>query len=145
MAYIPFYPDCSTSYIGDTEIGDRKVRIFHGTADDYNPVATCKVYVQRLREARRDVELTEYANAFHVFDNPIGPVPATVAAKSQTVRTCTIREIGGGALINEATKAPFTYNDACVQTGPRIGADPEAAQAASRAVRDLLRLAFRIE
>ena len=40
--YIPFYPDCSTSYVGDTEIADKPIRIFHGAPDDYNPVASCK-------------------------------------------------------------------------------------------------------
>src|SRR5438477_3257747 len=68
-AYIPFYPDCMTSYRGDTDVVDRPVRIFHGTPDDYNPVATCKVYVERLRAARRDVMLTEYPNAAHAFDS----------------------------------------------------------------------------
>src|SRR4051794_36110835 len=59
-AYIPFYPDCATTYAGDTELVDRPIRIFHGSPDDYNPVATCKAFVARLMEARRDVSLTEY-------------------------------------------------------------------------------------
>jgi dienelactone hydrolase len=40
--YIAFYPDCATTYAGDTDVVDRPIRIFHGTPDDYNPVATCK-------------------------------------------------------------------------------------------------------
>jgi dienelactone hydrolase len=40
--YIPFYPDCSTTYATDTEVAARPIRIFHGTPDDYNPVASCK-------------------------------------------------------------------------------------------------------
>src|ERR1700722_1721435 len=48
--YIPFYPDCSTTYLTDTEVADRPIRIFHGTPDDYNPVASCKAYVARLQE-----------------------------------------------------------------------------------------------
>jgi len=59
-AYIPFYPDCSTTYVDDTEIVDRPIRIFHGTPDDYNQVASCKAFVARLKEAKRDVVLTEY-------------------------------------------------------------------------------------
>ena len=54
-AYIPFYPDCSTSYATDTETVARPIRIFHGTPDDYNPVASCKAYLARLQEAKRDV------------------------------------------------------------------------------------------
>src|SRR6476661_5812328 len=56
-AYIPFYPDCSTSYATDTETVARPIRIFHGTPDDYNPVASCKAYLARLQEAKRDVVL----------------------------------------------------------------------------------------
>jgi hypothetical protein len=37
-------------------------------------------------------------------------------------------------LINEATNAPFTYNDECVRIGPTVGADPEATRAATGAV-----------
>ena len=29
-AYIPFYPDCATTFIGDADIADRPIRIFHG-------------------------------------------------------------------------------------------------------------------
>ena len=51
-AYIPFYPDCMTSYISDTDVADKPIRIFHGTPDDYNPVAVCKKYVERLKRSR---------------------------------------------------------------------------------------------
>src|SRR5882724_682317 len=67
-AYIPFYPDCSTSYATDTEVAARPIRIYHGTPDDYNPVASCKAYVSRLQEAKRDVALTEYPDSAHGFD-----------------------------------------------------------------------------
>jgi dienelactone hydrolase len=66
--YIPFYPDCSTTYATETEIGNRPIRIFHGTPDDYNPVASCKAYVARLQDAKRDVVLTEYPDSAHAFD-----------------------------------------------------------------------------
>ena len=54
-AFIPFYPDCATTYSGDTDVAERPIRIFHGIPDDYNPVASCKAFVERLREreARR--------------------------------------------------------------------------------------------
>ena len=53
-AYIPFYPDCSTTYATDTDIAARPIRIFHGTPDDYNPVASCKEYLARLQQAVLD-------------------------------------------------------------------------------------------
>ena len=59
-AYIAFYPDCATNYRTDTEVAKRPIRIFHGTPDNYNPVAPCKAFVERLKEAGTDVQLTEY-------------------------------------------------------------------------------------
>ena len=39
----------------------------------------------------------------------------------------------------------FAYTDACVKLGPHIGANAEAAQAATRAVSDILRVAFKLD
>jgi dienelactone hydrolase len=64
-AYIPFYPDCTTTYVGDTEVAKRPIRIFHGTPDDTNPVAPCKAFVARLQDAKRDVVLAEYPDSQH--------------------------------------------------------------------------------
>jgi dienelactone hydrolase len=143
-AYIPFYPDCMTTYQSDSEVTDRPIRIFHGIADDYNPVATCKAYVERLRGAGRDVQLTEYPNAHHTFDNPLGSLTPIVVKTAQIVRNCTIREEATGQLINVATKQPFTYNDTCVERGPHIGSDPTATQAARQSVKELLKTAFKL-
>src|SRR5688500_7474167 len=41
-AYIPFYPDCMTTYASDTDVVDRPVRVFLGGADDYHPPASCR-------------------------------------------------------------------------------------------------------
>ncbi len=137
-AYVAFYPDCATAYREDTAVVGRPIRVFHGAPDDYNPVATCKAYVARLREAGADVELTKYPDAPHGFDNPLGANPARPAARDQSVRECGIREGDGGVLINRATDAPFTYGDACVRLGPHVGHDPEAARAATAAVTGFL-------
>lgn len=67
-AYVAFYPDCSYTYLEDEDLAAKPVRIFHGDADNYNPVAPCKAYVERLRAAGKDVRLTEYPGAHHVFD-----------------------------------------------------------------------------
>lgn len=143
-AYIPFYPDCMTTYQSDTEVADRPIRIFHGTPDDYNPVARCKPYVERLRGAGRDVQLTEYPNASHAFDNPLGSLMPSVVKNAQTVRHCTIVEEPSGRLINAATRQLFTYKDACVERDPHVGYDPAATQAAGKAVKDLLKAVFKL-
>jgi dienelactone hydrolase len=138
-AYVPFYPDCATTFVGDTETADKPIRIFGGAMDDYNPIALCKPYVARLKAAGRDVELTEYPNAHHSFDNPLGSTTPVLSAQSQSVRNCRIAEEPLGLLINAATKEPFTYKDGCVQLGPHLGHDPEATAQAKQAVLGFVR------
>jgi dienelactone hydrolase len=138
-AYIPFYPDCSTTYVDDTEIVDRPIRIFHGTPDDYNPVASCKAFVERLKEAKRDVVLTEYADSPHGFDSGLLGVNTNyVAAGAQSVRHCHIKEGEGGLLMNADTQAPFSYKDECVELGPHVGGNPDTAEDARKAVVEFL-------
>ena len=114
-AYVAFYPDCATTYRDDAALVAKPIRIFHGTPDDYNPVASCKAFLARLKDAKADVELTEYPNAQHGFDNPLAANPARPAATDQSVRECRIRERDNGVLVNEATQQPFTYKDECVR------------------------------
>jgi dienelactone hydrolase len=142
-AFIAFYPDCATSYLRDTELA-APVRIFHGAADDYNPLAPCKAYVERLRAARQDVQLTEYANGQHSFDNPIGSLTPVAASTSQTVRNCRIREESPGMLVNAATRERFSYKDACVERGPHTGHDPAATEAARKSVAEFLKATFKL-
>jgi dienelactone hydrolase len=144
-AYIPFYPDCSTSYATDTEVATRPIRIFHGTPDDYNPVASCRAFVTRLKEAKRDVALTEYPDSQHAFDaGLLGANAITVSANAQTVRNCHIKEGEGGVLMNADTQTPFSYKDACVEFNPHVGGNPTTAEAARKAVSDFLQALFKL-
>ena len=145
VAYLPFYPDCMTTYIGDTDIENWPIRIFGGARDDYNPISACKDYVGRLTAAGRDVELTEYPNASHAFDNPLGAQPAAVSPTYESARNCRIHEEPGGILVNTETKQPFSYKDACVAHGPHLGRDPVATEAATNAVKAFLRAAFKLD
>jgi dienelactone hydrolase len=142
-AYIPFYPDCATTYISDTDVEDRPIRIFGGMPDDYNPIGLCKAYVERLKAAGRDVQVTEYPNAPHAFDIPLLP-PTLVVTGGQTVRHCVIREEPAGLLINATTKQPFTYKDPCVELNPHVGFDAAATEAAKISVTQFLRKAFKL-
>ena len=144
-AYIPFYPDCSTSYATDTEIAARPIRIYHGTPDDYNPVSSCKAYLARLQEARRDVVLTEYPDSQHGFDSGLlGVSTTTVSTNAQTARNCKLREGDGGVLMNADTKAPFSYKDACIELNPHVGGNPATAAGARKAVSDFLQALFKL-
>ena len=144
-AYIPFYPDCSTTYAGDTEVAGVPIRIFHGTPHDYNPVASCKAYVARLKSAGVDVVLTEYPDSPHGFDaGLLGFSTVTVSANAQTARNCHLREGEGGVLMNADTKAPFGYKDACIELNPHVGGNPAAAEQACKAVSDFLQTLFKL-
>jgi dienelactone hydrolase len=136
-AYIAFYPDCMTIYKCETEVADRPIRIFHGTEDDYNPVGPCRAYVHRLKEKGKDVKLTEYAGAYHVFDWQALKTPLKLE-KAQTTRQCQLAEADNGVIINIQTKEPFTYADPCVQRGVTIAYDEKAATEAIKAIKEFI-------
>jgi len=143
--YIPFYPDCSTTYASDTEVASRPIRIFHGTPDDYNPVASCKAFLARLQEAKRDVVRTEYPDFHHGFDaGLLGVSTTTVSANAQTARNCHLKEGEGGVLMNADTREPFSYKDACIELNPHVGGNPATAIAARKAVSDFLQALFKL-
>jgi dienelactone hydrolase len=143
--YIPFYPDCSTTYAGDTDVAAVPIRIFHGTPDDYNPVASCKAYLTRLQEAKRDVVLTEYPDSPHAFDSGLLGVNTTaVSVGAQTARNCHLKEGEGGVLMNADTQAPFSYQDACIELGPHVGGNPATAMEARKAVSEFLQALFKL-
>src|SRR5713101_4295808 len=87
-AYVPVYAPCNTRYIDDEQVSDRPIRLLHGTADDWVPVAPCRQYVERLRRAGKDVKLFEYPDASHAFDVHLDPfdssmVPPTTGSLSR--------------------------------------------------------------
>ena len=144
-AYIPLYASCSTTFIGDTDLSPAPIRQFHGAADDYVPVAPCRPYFERLRAAGRDVQLTEYPEAHHGYDNPLGNKVPTVNKGSQSTRACDLKEVSPGNLVNVKTGATFTYKDPCVETDPHTGYNEAAATATRKAVTELLRAKFKLE
>jgi len=137
-AYITLYANCGTTYIDDHEIVDKPIRMFHGSADDYVPVAPCRTYVERLRAKGKDVLLTEYADAHHVFDWPALKTPVKVA-QAQTTRRCRLEEAPDGKMINSQTKQPFTNaGDPCVEKGVTIAYNAEAHAQALKAVKEFV-------
>jgi dienelactone hydrolase len=144
-AYIPLYASCNTTFIGDTDLSPAPIRQFHGAADDYVPVAPCRAYFERLRAAGRDVQLTDYPDAHHGYDNPLGNKTPTVAKGAQSVRACKLKEEPLGTIINAETGQPFTYQDPCVQTDPHTGYNETAANATRKAVKEFVRTVFKLE
>ena len=116
-------------------LSPKPIRMFHGAADNYVPVAPCRGYVARLKAKGANVTLTEYPGAHHAFDRR-GPV--VVAEKSQSTRSCELAERANGVVVNVKTGQPFTYADKCVELGPSVGGDDNARMAATKAVKEFL-------
>jgi dienelactone hydrolase len=144
-AYIPLYASCSIAIIGDTEVGPVPIRQFHGTADDYVPVAPCRPYYERLRAAGKDAVLTEFPDANHVFDNPLAPQRPTVLKGAQSVRACNLKEERLGVIVNAESSQQFTYKDPCVQIDPHVGYNEAASVATREAVKELLQMVVKRE
>lgn len=137
-AYLAFYPNCNVTYRDDEDITARPVRIFHGEADDYAPIAPCRAYVERLAAKQgADVRLTGYPDALHVFDWRAIKQPMKLS-QAQTTRNCQLAETDNGQIINVKTKQPFTYSDACVERGPSIGYNQKASIEVREAVRQFI-------
>lgn len=144
-AFIPLYGSCSATLIGDTEISPAPLRQFHGMADDWVTVAPCRPYFERLRAAGRDAKLTEYPDAHHSYDNPLGSRTPVVAKGAQTTRDCLLGEQPRGIIINLKTSQPFSYKDPCVVLDPHTGYNEAAAVATRNDVAALLKTLFKLE
>ena len=141
-AYLPFYAACGTTYLEDEDVASKPIRLFHGIADDYVPVAPCRAYVARLKAAKKDVLLTEYAGAGHVFDWQGLKKPVKLE-KAQRTGQCALAETPGGLIVNAKTKLPFTYADPCVEFGPTIAYDEKASTQARSDVKDFVSATFK--
>lgn len=144
-AYITLYANCGTTYIDDHEVADKPIRMFHGTADDFVPVAPCRSYVERLRARGKDVTLTEYAGAHHVFDAAASVTPIWVGY-AQTGRRCRLEEAPDGRIINSETKQPFTTaGDPCVERGASVAYNAEAHGRTLSAVKAFVGAVFNLK
>ncbi|WP_232072216.1 dienelactone hydrolase family protein [Paraburkholderia pallida] len=136
-AYVAFYPDCTYTYREDDDLVAKPVRIFQGGADNYDRVAACRAYVERLKAKGNDAQLTEYPGASHAFDSAALTQPVQFP-KAQTTRNCRTIEQENGLLVNARTGEPFTYNDPCVEHGVTTAYDEQAARAAKQAVHEIV-------
>ncbi len=135
--HIAFYPPCYYRYVGELAVTDRPIRVFHGTADDLAPIEPCRAYVERLRRAGADAQISEYAGAHHGFDRP-SAAPVRHNPREQNASRCFWEERSEGHLVNRDNGQPFSISDPCVVLGGTFGPDPAAYGAALQAVKALV-------
>lgn len=142
-AYVTLYANCGTTYVDDHDVADKPIRMFHGVADDYVPIAPCRAYVDRLRAKGKDVSLTEYAEAHHVFDSPAFKTPLKVP-QAQTTRRCRLEEAPDGRIVNSQTRQPFTNaGDPCVEKGVTVAYNADAYAQVLVAVKEFIGAALK--
>ena len=134
--HIAFYPPCYISYLGEEQVTGQ-IRLFHGTADDLAPLERCRTYVERLRRAGADAEITTYAGAHHQFDRP-GDGTVRNSPREQNASRCLWEERAEGQIVNRDSGLPFSLDDPCVFRGGHFGSDPAAYRAALGAVKALV-------
>jgi dienelactone hydrolase len=137
-AFVPLYAQCATTFREDEDLVDKPVRMFHGTDDDYNSIAQCRAYVQRLKAKGQDVTLTEYSGAGHVFDGKAYKTRLSVPTW-QTFRQCSLAETPAGTTINSRTGQIFAAGDPCIELGPSVGYNENASREVRIAVSDLIK------
>lgn len=142
-AYLAFYPACGTRYKDNGNIVEKPVRIFHGSADNYNPVASCRSYTNQLKNSGKDIMLYEYAGAHHVYDYKklVKPI---VLKKAQTTRNCVLAETTGGKIVNAQSGKRFTYADSCVEKGPTIAFNESAYKQTKQTLRKFITAHFKL-
>ncbi|MFQ5829197.1 MAG: dienelactone hydrolase family protein [Candidatus Methylomirabilia bacterium] len=142
-AYLPFYPGCIVDYIGGEQVSDRPIRIFHGSADDWTPIAPCREYADRLRRAGKDIQLTAYPGARHAFDDPTLP-QALYRPEVGNASRCFFVERPEGQLVNRETGRPLDFDDPCFSHGATVGYDAHAHRRSVQAVKAFLKVTFKL-
>ncbi len=142
-AHLGFYPPCQRRLIGEEDVSDRPIRIFHGEADDWVPIAPCRDYVERLRRAGKDAALLAYPEAPHGFDSHLAPRSLWLPTV-QRGPGCDLEERPGGLMVLGRSGEPFRFSHPCVQRGATIGYHPDAHRQAIADVKSFLRSALRL-
>ena len=143
-AYIPLYPVCNFEFIDETDVAGGPIRIFHGAADDYAPIGPCLTYVQRLKDAGGDAQVTAPPDGTHAFDMPSLPSKPLFLPDAQKT-DCVIVEDKSGAMIDEATGGPWSAADSCNGKGAHLAYSAEATGVADAAVLAWLATVFKLK
>jgi dienelactone hydrolase len=142
VATFPLYTSCYDHIHEDTDVVGR-IHGFSGEADNYVDFRVCAAYFKRMKDAGRDVELDTLPNVHHSYDNVLSKVEPTPSVGAQSQFKCVTRE-EKGVLVNQQTKQPFSYRDACITMNPNLGYSPDATAKTIAAVTGELRELFKL-
>ena len=142
-AYLAFYPAVCHIRLLNEEQDGRPLRIFLGSEDDYNSVAQCQEYVERIRQPGSDVGLLVYPGARHAFDAPDVP-SSQYLPQNVNARACRYveRPDGSFATLWDDTGRPVTPDAPCISRGITRGYEPRAHRQAVKDVKAFLETAF---
>jgi dienelactone hydrolase len=143
-AYLAFYARCDAPLRDDENVSDHPLRLFHGSADDYVLVAPTRAYVERLEREGKNVQLTVYEGARHVFDNPLNPEVLSVPDAAVS-NNCRRAELEPGNIVNLDTGKPFSWNDSCVTRGATVGHNRHAREEAIKSVQQFFQALWQLE
>jgi dienelactone hydrolase len=131
--------------LNETEVSDRPLRIFQGTADDWTAIDSCREYVKRMRAAGKDVEIFEYTGAHHAFDNP-RLLAARFRPEVLNGSKCLYvkGEPGRFQVLHRETGKPSNSGNPCRRRGATIGHHPAAYNKAIEDVPAFLRRVFNV-
>ena len=141
-AYLAFYPPCYINLAEEDRITDSTARIFHGTADDWTPIAPCREYVKRLRNAGKDIAMFEYPAARHGFDNRLSPAYQALPGVANLGRCAFVERQGK---LVDAIGRPTGFDASCVIREASIGYNARAHKQAFTDVQDFLVTHFRLK
>ena len=136
-AHIGLYTPCNVAFRDDDKVTGKPIRLHHGIADDWVPIAPCRAYAARLKQAGADVALAEYPGAYHAYDNPAYAQPIRVP-QAQTSRDCAIREAENGLLVDAGTGAPYAPGGTCTERGAQVAYNEAAHKATVASVKEFL-------
>jgi dienelactone hydrolase len=140
-AYVAFYARADVHFREDEDVTDQPIRLHHGEADDWIPVAPTQAYVERLQRAGKDVQLATYPGARHSFDSVNYPNVFRFE-DAEISAGCRREESASGEIINMDTGKPASGSDPCVKRGATVGYDPPAHEAALKSVKEFLSATF---
>ena len=144
-AHIGLYAPCYWHFREDDRVTGKPIRLFHGVADDWSPIAACRAYVEKLRKTGADVTLTEYPGAHHGFDS-IEPKELKWIPDAASLRDCELVEGEHGVLLEGKTGKPFDLkSDPYIKLGAHVGYNEAAATATVKAVTAFLRTVFQLK